>query len=61
MYDLLVSALLNILQWKYLLPLFMGTLVGVVGGSLPGVTITMTVIVAAHAGCARRNAWAIAP
>ena len=28
-----------------MLPLFLGTLVGVVGGSLPGVTITMTVIV----------------
>ena len=28
-----------------MVPLFLGTLVGVVGGSLPGVTITMTVIV----------------
>jgi putative tricarboxylic transport membrane protein len=45
MFDLLASGIINILQWKYLLPLFMGTLVGVVGGSLPGVTITMTVIV----------------
>ena len=30
---------------KYLVPLFIGTLVGVVGGALPGITITMTVIV----------------
>ena len=30
---------------KYLLPLFVGTIAGVVGGALPGVTITMTVIV----------------
>ena len=33
------------LQLKYLVPLFIGTLVGVVGGALPGITITMTVIV----------------
>ena len=33
------------LQVKYLVPLFIGTLVGVVGGALPGITITMTVIV----------------
>src|SRR5688500_10554329 len=32
-------------QWKYLVPLGVGTLVGVVGGALPGVTITMTIIV----------------
>ncbi|TMI03600.1 MAG: tripartite tricarboxylate transporter permease [Betaproteobacteria bacterium] len=30
---------------QYLLPLFLGTLAGVVGGALPGVTITMTIIV----------------
>ncbi|MSQ63975.1 MAG: Tat pathway signal protein, partial [Betaproteobacteria bacterium] len=30
---------------KYLVPLFFGTLAGVVGGALPGVTITMTIIV----------------
>jgi putative tricarboxylic transport membrane protein len=45
MFDQLASAIINVLQFKYLLPLFIGTLVGVVGGSLPGVTITMTVIV----------------
>ena len=33
------------MQVKYLLPLFIGTLIGVVGGALPGITITMTVIV----------------
>lgn len=45
MLELLGSSLLTILQWKYLLALFMGTLAGVIGGSLPGVTITMTIIV----------------
>lgn len=45
MLDLLGSGLIAILHWKYLLPLFMGTLAGVVGGALPGVTITMTIIV----------------
>ena len=45
MLDLLWQGLVNVAQWKYLLPLFAGTFVGVIGGSLPGVTITMTVIV----------------
>ena len=45
MLEHLGSALIAILHWKYLLPLFVGTLVGVVGGALPGVTITMTIIV----------------
>ena len=45
MLDLLGQGLVTIAQWKYLLPLFAGTFVGVIGGSLPGVTITMTVIV----------------
>jgi putative tricarboxylic transport membrane protein len=45
MLDHLASALIAILHWKHLLPLFMGTLVGVIGGALPGVTITMTIIV----------------
>lgn len=44
MYELLASGIVNILQVKYLLPLFIGTLVGVVGGALPGITNTMTVI-----------------
>ena len=45
MYELLAAGLVNIVQLKYLLPLFFGTLAGVVGGALPGVTITMTIIV----------------
>ncbi len=45
MYELLLAGIENVLHTKYLLPLFVGTFVGVVGGALPGVTITMTVIV----------------
>ena len=45
MLELLANGLATIVQFKYLLPLFFGTLVGVIGGALPGVTITMTVIV----------------
>jgi putative tricarboxylic transport membrane protein len=45
MFELLGAGIVNVLQVKYLLPLFIGTLVGVVGGSLPGITITMTIIV----------------
>jgi putative tricarboxylic transport membrane protein len=45
MFDLLGTALVNIAQVKFLLPLFLGTLAGIVGGALPGVTITMTIIV----------------
>src|SRR5262245_66216693 len=45
MLELLASGIVAVLHWKYLLPLFMGTLAGVVGGALPGVTITMTIIV----------------
>jgi putative tricarboxylic transport membrane protein len=44
MYELLLGGIENILHTKYLLPLFIGTLVGVVGGALPGITNTMTVI-----------------
>ena len=46
MYELLGTALANIVQVKFLVPLMLGTLVGVIGGALPGVTITMTIIVA---------------
>jgi len=46
MFELLGAALVNIVQVKYLVPLFLGTLAGVIGGALPGVTITMTIIVA---------------
>ncbi len=45
MYELLAAGMLDILQLKYLVPLCLGTLAGVVGGALPGVTITMTIIV----------------
>ncbi len=44
MYELLLAGITDVLQVKYLLPLFLGTLIGVVGGALPGVTNTMTVI-----------------
>ena len=46
MLELLGAALVNVVQVKYLLPLVVGTFVGVIGGALPGVTITMTIIVA---------------
>jgi putative tricarboxylic transport membrane protein len=45
MFELLGAGLAGIFQVKYLVPLFIGTLIGVVGGALPGITITMTVIV----------------
>ncbi len=45
LYELLGQGIVQVMQWKYLLPLMLGTLAGVVGGSLPGVTITMTIIV----------------
>ena len=45
MYELLAAGIVNVLQWKYLLPLSLGCLIGVVGGALPGITITLTVIV----------------
>jgi putative tricarboxylic transport membrane protein len=45
MFDLLAAGVVEVLQWKYLVPLFLGTMVGVIGGALPGVTITMTIIV----------------
>jgi putative tricarboxylic transport membrane protein len=44
MYELLLAGIENILHTKYLLPLAIGTLIGVVGGALPGITNTMTVI-----------------
>lgn len=45
MYELLFTGIVNIMQFKYLLPLALGTLIGVIGGGLPGVTIAMTIIV----------------
>src|SRR5919197_6458749 len=45
MYELLGAAIVNVVQLKYIVPLVAGTLIGVIGGALPGVTITMTIIV----------------
>jgi putative tricarboxylic transport membrane protein len=45
MFEVLGAGIVNLMQVKYLLPLFLGTLAGVLGGALPGVTITMTIIV----------------
>ncbi|TSA10621.1 MAG: Tat pathway signal protein [Betaproteobacteria bacterium] len=45
MFDLLLAGIENVLHLKYLVPLFLGTLVGLIGGALPGVTITMTIII----------------
>jgi putative tricarboxylic transport membrane protein len=45
MFELLGQGIVSLMQVKYLLPLFIGTVIGVVGGALPGITITMTVIV----------------
>jgi putative tricarboxylic transport membrane protein len=42
--DQLADGIANILHLKYFIPLFLGTLVGVVGGALPGITNTLTVI-----------------
>ena len=44
MYELLLGGIENVLQMKYFVPLAIGTLVGVVGGAMPGITNTMTVI-----------------
>ena len=45
MFELLLGGIHNILHLHYLVPLFLGTLVGLIGGALPGVTITMTIII----------------
>jgi putative tricarboxylic transport membrane protein len=44
MYELLLAGLENVLHMKYFVPLALGTLIGIVGGALPGITNTMTVI-----------------
>jgi len=46
MFELLAAGIVNVAQVKYLVPLAVGTLVGIIGGALPGVTVTMTIIVA---------------
>ena len=44
MYELLLAGIENVMHAKYFMPLVLGTLIGVVGGALPGITNTMTVI-----------------
>ena len=44
-YELLFTHMGTVLHLQYLVPLLVGTIAGVIGGALPGVTITMTVIV----------------
>src|SRR5918911_429237 len=44
MYELLLAGIENVLHAKYFVPLGVGTFVGIVGGALPGITNTMTVI-----------------
>ena len=44
MLELLLAGIGNVLHLKYLVPLAIGTLAGLIGGALPGVTITMTII-----------------
>jgi putative tricarboxylic transport membrane protein len=43
--DALLGSLIAVLHPQYLLPLTIGTIAGLVGGVLPGVTITMTIII----------------
>ena len=45
MFGPLVTSLGEVVGLQYLLPLAIGTLAGLVGGALPGVTITMTIII----------------
>src|SRR5919205_3991149 len=44
MYELLLDGIQNLLHLKYFVPLAIGTFIGIVGGALPGITNTMTVI-----------------
>ncbi|MDA8109657.1 MAG: tripartite tricarboxylate transporter permease [Betaproteobacteria bacterium] len=44
LYEHLFASILGILHLKYLVPLLLGTIAGVIGGALPGITITMTII-----------------
>jgi putative tricarboxylic transport membrane protein len=46
MFELLAAGIVNVAQVKYLVPLVIGTFVGIIGGALPGVTVTLTIIVA---------------
>ncbi|HEU4661903.1 MAG TPA: tripartite tricarboxylate transporter permease [Pseudolabrys sp.] len=44
-YELLFTHIGTVLHFEYFIPILIGTIAGVIGGALPGVTITMTVIV----------------
>jgi putative tricarboxylic transport membrane protein len=44
MFELLAAGIAGMFEPKYLVPLFIGSVIGVVGGALPGITITLTVI-----------------
>src|SRR3970040_617687 len=44
MISLLFASLGEILHLKFLIPLALGTWAGMIGGAIPGVTITMTII-----------------
>jgi putative tricarboxylic transport membrane protein len=45
MFELLGNGIATLMDLKYLVPLVIGTFIGVIGGALPGITITMTIIV----------------
>jgi len=45
MFASLFGSLGDVLHLQYLIPLTIGTLAGLIGGALPGVTITMTIII----------------
>src|SRR3972149_3898102 len=45
MFGSLLGSLGDVLQLQYLTPLAVGTLAGLIGGALPGVTITITIII----------------
>ncbi|MBM3340036.1 MAG: hypothetical protein FJY62_08635 [Betaproteobacteria bacterium] len=45
MFELLGNGIATLMDLRYLVPLVVGTLIGVIGGALPGITITMTIIV----------------
>ncbi len=45
MFGPLLTSMAEVLQPQYLVPLTVGTLAGLIGGALPGVTITMTIII----------------
>src|SRR5687768_12511570 len=44
MYELLLDGIQSVLMAKVLVPLAIGCLIGVIGGAMPGITNTMTVI-----------------